>query len=330
MSIIGVPMLLAPIFGPVIGGALVDGASWRWIFFVNLPVGAAALALAARLLPNVEGRRQERLDVLGIPLLSGGIALFVFGLSETATQGSLLDPVTLTTIVVGLALLTAFVWHALRTDNALIDVRLFGERGFATAALTNLVLGIALFGMLILLPLYFQIVRGASPLETGLLMIPQGVGAALAMPIAGILTDRLGARRVVPAGVLVALVGVVGYTQIGADTSYWYLAAALFVIGLGLGATIMPSMSAAYAGLTHAQMPRATSAINAIQRIAGSLGTALLAVVLQRALRGEHTADAQAAAFASTFWVALALTAAALVPALFLPGRWRAAAGPEL
>jgi EmrB/QacA subfamily drug resistance transporter len=321
MTIVGVPMLLAPIFGPVIGGALVDGASWRWIFFVNLPVGAAALALAARLLPNVEGRRLERLDVLGIPLLSGGIALFVFGLSETATRGSMLDPVTLTTVVAGLALLAAFAWHALRTDSALIDVRLFGEKAFATAALTNLVLGVALFGMLILLPLYFQIVRGASPLETGVLMIPQGVGAALAMPVAGILTDRLGARRVVPIGVLVALVGVVAYTQIGADTPYWYLAAALFVIGLGLGATIMPSMGAAYAGLTHAQMPRATSAINAIQRIAGSLGTALLAVVLQRTLRGEHTADAQAAAFGATFWVAFALTAAALVPALLLPRR---------
>jgi EmrB/QacA subfamily drug resistance transporter len=321
MSIVGVPMLLAPIFGPVIGGALVDGASWRWIFFVNLPVGVAAFALAVRFLPDVEGRRQERLDVLGIPLLSGGIALFVFGLSETATHGRLLEAVPLTTIVLGLALVAAFAWHALRMESPLIDVRLFGDRGFAAAALTNLALGVALFGMLILLPLYFQIVRGASPLETGLLMIPQGLGAALAMPVAGILTDRIGARRVVPTGIVVALVGVAAYTQIGADTSYGYLAAALFVIGLGLGATIMPSMGAAYAGLTHEQMPRATSAINAIQRIAGSLGTALLAVVLQRTLRGEHSAEAQAAAFGTTFWVAFALTAAALAPALLLPRR---------
>ena len=126
-----------------------------------------------------------------------------------------------------------------------------------------------------------------------------------------------------------------------ADSPYWYLAAALFVIGLGLGATIMPSMGAAYAGLTHAQMPRATSAINAIQRIAGSLGTALLAVVLQRAIRGElprfhgglaqagalaardpeHAPAALASAFGTTFWFALGLTVAALVPALLLPKR---------
>jgi EmrB/QacA subfamily drug resistance transporter len=339
MSIIGVPMLLAPIFGPVIGGALVGGASWRWIFFVNLPVGAAAFLLAVRLLPAVEARRQERLDTLGLALLSGGIAAFAYGLAETGSRGRVTDAVPLIAIAVGLALVALFVSHALRTRTPVIDVRLFRTRGFATAAATNLILGIALFGMLILLPLYFQIVRGASPLKTGLLMIPQGLGAALAMPLAGILTDRIGARRVVPAGVVIALVGVVAYTQITEDTPYWYLAGALFVIGLGLGATIMPSMGAAYAQLTHAEMPRATSAINVIQRLAGSLGTALLAVVLQRAIASElpsfhgglaqagalaardpaHATPALASAFGTTFWVALALTAVALAPALALP-----------
>jgi EmrB/QacA subfamily drug resistance transporter len=338
MSIVGVPMLLAPIFGPVIGGALVDSASWRWIFFVNLPVGAVAFVLAVRLLPEVEPRLHERLDALGLVLLSGGIATFVYGLSEVGSRGRVTDAVPLTSSLVGLALVAAFVWHALRTEKPLIDVRLFALRGFGSAAVMNLVLGIALFGMLILLPLYFQIVRGASPLKTGLLMIPQGLGAAFAMPIAGALTDRIGARRVVSTGVVLALVGVVAYTHIAADTAYWYLAVALFVIGLGLGATIMPSMGAAYAGLTHAQMPRATSAINAIQRIAGSLGTALLAVVLQRAIRDElpgfhgglgqagelaardpHAPPALANAFGTTFWVALGLTVVALAPALLLP-----------
>jgi len=343
MSIVGVPMLLAPIFGPVIGGALVDSASWRWIFFVNLPVGAAAFVLAARLLPDVEPRQSERLDALGLVLLSGGIATFVYGLSEVGSRGGVSDVVPLTALVVGLVLVASFVGHALWTERPLIDVRLFALRSFGSAAVLNLMLGIALFGMLILLPLYFQIVRGASPLETGLLMIPQGLGAAVAMPIAGSLTDRIGARRVVSAGVLLALIGVIAYTQVAADTPYGYLAGALFMVGLGLGSTIMPSMGAAYAGLTHAQMPRATSAINAIQRIAGSLGTALLAVVLQRAIKSElpgfHGGLAQAgelaaqapervpaalaSAFGTTFWVAVALTAVALVPALLLPEKMR-------
>jgi len=339
MSVIGVPMLLAPIFGPVIGGAIVGTASWRWIFFVNLPVGALALLLALRVLPPVPPRPHERLDALGLALLSGGIAVFVYGLAEVGSRGTLADTVPLTALVAGLALVAAFCLHALRSPNPLIDVRLFARRGFATAAATNLVLGIALFGVALLLPLYFQIVRGRTPLETGLLLVPQGLGAAIAMPIAGILTDRVGARLVVPVGVALALLGTAAYTQIGAATSYWYLATALLLIGAGLGATITPSMAVAFQTLERAAVPRATSAISTIQRIAGSLGTALLAVVLQRAMRSElpgfHGGLAQASAlaareparatpalaraFGTTFWVAFALTVAALVPAVLLP-----------
>ena len=343
MSIVGVPMLLAPIFGPVIGGAIVGAASWRWIFFVNLPVGAVALMLALRLLPAVPPRPHERLDVAGLALLSGGIAVFVYGLAEVGSRGTVADALPLTALAAGIALVTAFCLHALRTRNPLIDVRLFARRGFATAAATNLVLGIALFGVALLLPLYFQLIRGRTPLETGLLLIPQGLGAALAMPLAGSLTDKVGARRVVPAGVALALLGTAAYSQIGAATPYWYLAAALLLIGAGLGATITPSMAVAYQTLEREAVPQATSAINTIQRIAGSLGTALLAVVLQRAMRSElsgfrgglaqagalvarepgRAAPPLAHAFGTTFWVAFALTAAALVPALLLPSRRR-------
>jgi len=341
MSIIGVPMLLAPIFGPVIGGAIVDSASWRWIFFVNLPVGALAFLLAVRLLPEVQPRLNERLDVLGLTLLSGGIAVFVYGLSEIGARGTVTDAVPATALAAGVALVALFVRHALRVPNPPIDVRLFASRGFAAAAATNLLLGVALFGILILLPLYFQIVRGQSPLTTGLLLIPQGLGAAFAMPLAGSLTDTIGARRVVPAGIGLALLGTAAYTQIGANTADWYTSAALFVIGLGLGSTIMPSMAVAYQSVTREAVAQATSALNTIQRIAGSLGTALLAVVLQRAIRSElpgfhgglaqagalatpdpaRTTPALAHAFGTTFWVALGLAAIALVPALLLPER---------
>ena len=340
MSIVGVPMLLAPIAGPVVGGALVGAASWRWIFFVNLPVGALALLLAVRLLPSTPRRPQQRLDLPGLGLLSTGIAVFVYGLAEVGQKGTLTAARPLGALLGGVALVALFVAHALRTTSPLLDVRLFARRGFGTAAATNLVLGVALFGVALLLPLYFQVLRGESPLRTGLLLIPQGAGAAVAISIAGALTDKLGARRVVPIGVLLALAGTGAYTQIGASSSYWYLAGALFLIGAGLGATITPSMAAAFQDLAHNEMPGATSAINVVQRLAGSLGTALLAVVLQRALSSElsgfHGGIGQAAAlaarhpgsapriahaFGTTFWVAFALTAAALLPALLLPPR---------
>ena len=339
MSVVGVPMLLGPIFGPVIGGAIVDQVSWRWIFFVNLPIGVLAVLLALRLLPEAAPSAGNRLDLRGLALLSPGLALFVYGMSETGSAGAV-GGRALAGIALGLALVGAFVWHALRRGRAaLVDVSLLTRRAFAAAAATNLLVGIALFGALILLPLYYQLVRGESPLATGLLLVPQGVGAAVAMPIAGRLTDELGARVVIPVGILLALAGTAMYTQVGADTSYVLLAGALFLIGLGLGSTIVPSMAVAYQAVPREAVAQATSTINVVQRIAGSVGTALLAVVLQRSIASSlpgihggigalaalsHAGRAQAApaladAFGTAFWVALGLVAAALVPALSLP-----------
>jgi EmrB/QacA subfamily drug resistance transporter len=340
MSIVGVPMLLAPIMGPVIGGALVEAASWRWIFFVNLPVGSVALLLALRLLPSVPRRPPHRFDALGAVLLPAGLVAVLYGLAEVGRQGTLSAALPLTALLVGLALVAVFVRHALRVEQPLLDLRLFARRDFGAAAATNFTLGIALFGVGLLVPLYLQLVRGRSPLETGLLLLPQGLGAALTMPLAGALTDRFGARRIVPAGLALALVGTAAYSRLGATTPTWYLAAALFLVGAGLGATITPSMAVAYQKLERVEIPHATSAINTIQRVAGAVGIALLAVVLQRAMRAELTGFdgglAQAAelaareptharppfahAFGTTFWVAFALTAAALVPTLLLPG----------
>ena len=338
MSIVGVPLLLGPVAGPVIGGAIVGGTTWRWIFFVNLPVGAVALALALWLLPAATARPRTRLDVRGLVLASGGIAVLLYGLGKVATGGASHSPVPLAAVVAGIGLVASFCIHALRVQQPLIDVRLFARRGFTAAALTNLVLGMALFGVALLLPLYFEIVRGRTPLQTGLLLIPQGLGAALAMPAAGSLTDRIGARPVVVTGVGLAMAGTAAYTQITAVTPYAYLAAALFAIGAGLGATITPSMAAAFQAAGRAAIGSATIAISTIQRLAASLGTALLAVTLQRAMTaglpgfggGVAQAGALAAgrpgalpvlahAFGVTFWLALTLTAAALVPALLLP-----------
>jgi MFS family permease len=205
------------------------------------------------------------------------------------------------------------------------------------------VLGVALFGVALLLPLYFEILRGRTPFETGVLLAPQGLGAACAISLGGLLTDKVGARRVVPFGVALALAGTTMYARIGVGTPYWSLALALFLVGAGLGATITPSMAAAFQDLPRAAMGHATSAINVVQRVAGSVGSALLAVVLQGTITGSlpgfrggigqaaalaaaspRAALAVSHAFAVSFGVALALSAVALVPAVLLPGRARA------
>ena len=333
MSVIGVPTLLGPIFGPIIGGLIVDNASWRWIFFVNLPVGAVALALAARILPSAERDTRSPRDVVGLLLLSPGLALLVYALSEFGIRGGF-DQRVIAGAAAGALLLVAFVLHA-RRDHALIDISLFRDRAFSAASGTVFIFGVSLFGAMLILPLYYQVVRGESALSAGLLLAPQGVGAAIAMPIAGRLTDRLGAGRVVPFGVVIACLGTAVYTQLTATTSYTVLGIALWVRGIGLGMTMMPAMAAAYQTLERAAVPRASSTLNIIRTIGGSFGTAVLTVVLQRrivaeipgatgelgGLRGGAASAAEplAAAFGTTFWVAVGLTALALIPAMFLP-----------
>jgi EmrB/QacA subfamily drug resistance transporter len=340
MSIVGVPMLLGPVLGPILGGWLVDDISWRWIFYVNLPIGAVALVLAARILPRDVPQPSQRLDAVGLALLSPGLAAFVYGLSETASSGGLGATKVWLPILVGIGLIAAFARHALRAHQPLLDLRLFRNRSVAASALTTLFFGSAFFGAMLLLPLYYQILRGDSALDAGLLIAPQGIGAMVTMPIAGRLTDRTGAGRIVLVGLALVLIGTVPFAFVTESSSYWLLGAALFVRGMGMGATMMPAMSAAYQTLARSAIARATTALNIVQRVGGSIGTAVLAVVLQHqitarvpgagggglgavqsvpAAERDKVAPAIAAAFAHTFWWALAATALAVIPALMLP-----------
>jgi EmrB/QacA subfamily drug resistance transporter len=365
MGVIGVPMLLAPIIGPILGGWLVDNASWRWIFFVNVPIGVLAAALAARLLDRDEPEPGERLDLLGLALLSPGLAGIVYGLAETGPEGGFDSPKVLIPLVGGALLVLAFIVHALRTADALIDVRLFKDRVMAVASSTSFILSMAFFGAMILMPLYFQVARGLSAFEAGLLVAPQGVGAALMMPPAGKITDRYGSGRVVPFGALVLLAATYALTHLSATTPYWQIVLILFVLGLGMGATMMPTMSSAFVTLRHDQVPRASSAINAIQRVGGSVGVAILTTYLTHtmltglpaggAVAGktaglgsldtitpavrDRIAPYLADSFAKTYWVSFGLIALMFVFSLFLPRHGtaalvarsgsEAAAGPE-
>jgi MFS family permease len=209
------------------------------------------------------------------------VAALVFGFTEVGTHGTIAATTAWLPIVVGVLALTAFVVRARRSSHPLVDVSLFGGRGFSAAAATTFLVGAALIGSMILLPLYYQVARGESPLRAGLLMVPQGLGAAVGMNVGGRLTDRVGAGRVVVVGLLLLALGTIPYAFIDGETSYWLLAAGLVLRGVGFGATMMPAMAAAYATLETSQVPRATPMLNVLQRVGGSLGVAVLTVVLQ-------------------------------------------------
>jgi EmrB/QacA subfamily drug resistance transporter len=325
MAIIGVPMLLGPILGPILGGWLVDDFSWRWIFFINVPIAAAALIMSLRVLPRDVPSADETLDWVGLALLSPGLAAVIYGLAESGSNGGFGDAKVILPILAGAIALAAFVRHALRTSNPLIDLRLFKNRTFAVSSSTLFLVVISVFGGMLLLPLYLQVVRGESAMDTGLLLAPQGFGAMVSMPIAGRLTDRTGVGRIVPVGLVIVAASFLALTQLQADTSYWAFGAVLFVMGLGMGATMMPTFSGAMQTLRQAQVARASTTLNIDQQVGASIGTAVLSVLLANALTSRLgtggggigaavppdqrplIAEKMADAFGSTYWWALAL-----------------------
>ncbi|MGW4364033.1 DHA2 family efflux MFS transporter permease subunit [Nocardia takedensis] len=344
MAVLGVPMLLGPIGGPILGGWLIDAFSWHWIFLINLPIGVVALVLAFVVFPSDSPEPSESFDFLGMLLASPGLALFLFGVSSIPEQGTVASARVLIPIAVGVVLLVLFVLHALRTEHPLIDLHLFRNRALTFSVITMVLFAIAFFGAGLLLPSYLQQVRGESALAAGLLIAPQGLGAMLTMPIAGRFVDKVGPGRIVLVGVALLTVGMVFFTRLAADTPYSILLVALFIQGLGMGCTMMPIMTAAIQTLTHAQVARGSTLMNIVNQTSGSIGTAAISVVLTNLLTDQPLAgpaiasrvdptvaeklppgsietglDQAAHAFGNTYIVAVVLIALTLIPAFFLP-----------
>ena len=223
MSIVAVPAMLAPILGPTIGGLILDNASWRWIFFVNLPIGIAAVVAALRVLPRIAPGPSDRLDYLGLALMATGLPLVTYGLAEIGITGSFVAAKVVIPVIAGLALVATFSVHALRVPKPLLDLRLYRRPTFASASIAMFCLGAALFGGMILLPLYWQGVRHMNVVDTGLLTAPQGLGAALVMPLAGKLSDRMGGGPLALFGVILTTVATVPFGLIGDHTSIVWL-----------------------------------------------------------------------------------------------------------
>jgi EmrB/QacA subfamily drug resistance transporter len=318
MSVVAVPAMLAPILGPTIGGLILDNTSWRWIFYVNVPIGVIAVVSALRILPTVSRQRTEPLDYLGLILMATGLPLITYGLAEIGTTGGVSSPKVIVPIAVGVVLVAWFAAHALRVPRPLLNLRLYKRATFSSASITMFCVGAALFGGMILLPLYWQTVRHEDVVVTGLLTAPQGIGAALAMPLSGKLTDRVGGGPLALFGVLLLAVATIPFGLIGAHTSIVWLSIVMVIRGVGIGFAFMPAMAAAFAALDRSELSDATPQLNVLQRTGGSIGNAVHAVVLQRGLNHAHTLSAAASAYGTAFWVAAGLSALAIIPCVVL------------
>jgi len=356
MAILGVPMLLGPIMGPILGGWLIEIASWHWVFLINLPLGIIAIIYGLKVLPSDAPEPSESFDFIGMLLMSPGLALFLYGVSSIPETGTVAASKVLVPGIVGLLLIVAFVFYSFRPKHPLLDLRLFKNRNLTVATIVMFLFAGAFFGALLLVPTYYQQVRGASVLEAGLLVAPQGLGAMLTMPIAGALADKLPVGRIVPFGFLGILLGMFGLAQSsGPETPYWQLIVWLFVLGLGMGATMMPIFTSALKTLKEHDVARGSTLINVIQQVASSAGVAVMSVVLTNHLKASDAASAYAAigestlkgvaapewamkvadalgaafestaladmasSFSSTYWVAFAIIAFTLIPVAMLP-----------
>ncbi|WP_329476606.1 DHA2 family efflux MFS transporter permease subunit [Kribbella sp. NBC_01484] len=288
MAILGVPMLLGPILGPILGGWLIEVASWHWIFLINVPLGVIALVYAWFALARDTAHRSESLDVVGVLLMSPGLALFLFGVSSLpAENGDFGATRVWLSMLVGVLLMAAFVWHSFRPKHPLLDLRLFRNRNLTVSIITMFLFAAAFFGGLLLVPTYFQQIRGESTLQAGLLVAPQGLGAMVTMPIAGRLVDKVPVGRIVPFGLVLIVIGMFGLTQLTATTPYLLIIGMLVVMGFGMGATMMPLFTSALKTLPGPQVARGSTLLNITQQIASSCGVATMSVILTNQLNNS-------------------------------------------
>ncbi len=288
MAVLGIPMLLGPIGGPILGGWLIDIATWHWVFLINVPIGVVALVYAAFALPKDSPEPSESFDVVGMLMLSPGLALFLYGVSSLPgwQSGESSTAEVWGTMVAGAALVVAFVFYSFRPRHALLDLRLFRNRNLTVASLSLFVFIIAFMGAGLLFPIYWIQVRGYDTLDAGLLMAPQGLGAMVTMPIAGMLADKIPVGRTVPFALLLIAAGFLTFTQVDVDTSVPLLLASLFVMGLGMGGTMMPIMTSALKTLASSEVARGSTLVNILQQIGSSIGAAVMSVILTSRLNG--------------------------------------------
>ena len=313
-----VPVMLGPILGPVIAGAILQHASWRWLFLVNLPVGALAFVLAVLFLPNDHERdKAKALDLVGLALLSPGLVFFLYGSDHFGQR------IGVAAVLVSIVLLAVFIRMALgKKDRALIDLQLFRSKTFTAAVVTQFLSNGISFAGLMLIPIYLIRACGRTPSATGWLLAPLGLGMICTYPWMGALTNRYGIRKVSAGGALLAFTATLPFIYLASHgLVLTVLLCALFIRGMGLSSVGVPSISAAYASVRKQDLPMATTSLNIVQRLGGPTLTTLCATFLDWRLAGLHSGANLDQAFVATFILLSSLHVLLFLAALRLPVR---------
>jgi EmrB/QacA subfamily drug resistance transporter len=309
-GLMGIPILLAPAVGPVLAGWLVQDASWRWIFLINLPVGVVGLLLGLRSLPAVARGKVESLDYAGIILGPLAFASLIYGISEGSTSWT--SGNTLGGIAVGAVALVAFIVNELRAPTPLLELRVFRSLDFNFAIVGLWAGQFALFGAIFLVPLFLQEVRGYGALDTGFSLLPQALATIVFLPLGGALFDRIGARPLVVVGAAVMAVAGFLLASVSNTTRGWDLVLPLALYGMGMGLMLMSLNTQVLNAAPRALVGRVTALSTALQQVVSSLAVAGLSTVLStRTTTYTNTARAGLAAHPTAHTVQQALSSAA-------------------
>jgi EmrB/QacA subfamily drug resistance transporter len=308
-AILTVPTTLAPALGPVVGGLLVTDLSWRWVFYVNLPIGVAAFAFGAIFLEQTAQARPGRFDLAGFLLSGLGLGLAMYGVSEGPNLGWR-QPQVLGTIAAGAVLLAAMVAVELRSAAPMVDLRLLGNRLFRSGNGVIVFSSIAFLGTLYAISLYYQDGRGLSALGSGLSTFPEALGVMGGAQLASrVLYPRLGPRRHISIGLVGAAVSIGLLALMGPQTSLWWARLLMATLGLSMAQVFVPVQAATFATITPAATGRAATMFNAVRQLGGAVGVAVLTTVI--VLVGPvHLVAGHAAANLTAYRVAFLAAAA--------------------
>jgi DHA2 family multidrug resistance protein len=296
MAFWGLGIVVAPILGPVVGGWLTDTYSWRWVFYINLPVGLASIVMTRLFVfdpPYIQAQKRG-IDYWGIGLLVLGIGALQIVLDKGQEDDWFSSPFILTLAIVSAVALVSLLVHEFFAEEPVIDLRVFKERSYAVGVFMMTMVGFVLYGSMVLLPIMLQTLLGYPSMQAGIAMAPRGMGSFLAMPIVGILTSKVDTRKLLATGLAIGGITMLWLGQLNLQAGYWDIFWPQFVQGSGMALMFVPLTTVAMASISREKMGNATSLFNLMRNIGGSIGIAVTGTMLARQRQsfsqvlGEH------------------------------------------
>jgi MFS transporter, DHA2 family, multidrug resistance protein len=277
-------IVVAPILGPVLGGWLTDSYSWRWVFYINIPVGVASIVMTKLYIFDPPYLRQEKrpIDYWGIGMLVVGIGTLQILLDKGQQEDWFESNLMIALAVISAVTLVALVFHELTTDDPIVDLRVFKARSYAVGVFLMTVVGFVLYGSMVLLPIMLQTLLGYPPLQAGIAMAPRGIGSFFMMPLVGLMTGRFDPRKLLTLGLIVGGTTLLWLSRLNLQAGYWDIFWPQLIQGVGMSLLFVPLTTVSMDPIPRERMGYATSLFNLMRNIGGSIGIALTGTMLAR------------------------------------------------